>query len=55
MVCQKSNMCMDIIKQRLRSDSLTQKSSHLRVLVEIATIPSGHCSDENPAAYSRVS
>ena len=26
-----------------------------RVFVDIATIPSGHCSEENPAAYSKLS
>jgi hypothetical protein len=29
--------------------------AYLRVLVEIATIPSGHCSDAKPEAYSSVS
>ena len=31
------------------------KITNLKVFVEIATIPSGHCSLENPAAYSKVS
>jgi len=29
--------------------------SHLRVLVEMATMPSGHCSEAKPEANSRVS
>lgn len=28
---------------------------YLKVLVEMATMPSGHCSEANPEAYSRVS
>ena len=32
-----------------------KKKSHLSVLVEMATIPSGHCSEANPDAYSRDS
>lgn len=28
---------------------------YLSVLVEMATIPSGHCSEANPEAYSKVS
>lgn len=27
----------------------------LSVFVDMATMPSGHCSDEKPAAYSRLS
>lgn len=35
-------------------EKVTQKS-YLRVLVEMATMPSGHCSDAKPDAYSNVS
>ncbi len=35
-------------------NGLSQKR-YLSVLVEMATMPSGHCSLEKPAAYSRVS
>ena len=41
--------------EKIMNNGIKPIENYLSVFVEIATTPSGHCSLEKPAAYSRVS